>query len=130
MVLSDRELLAFVATSRADAALRFYRDVLGLKLISEDAFAIVLRTANAMLRIQKVDGHRPPPYTALGWCVPNIGAAARELSERGVHFERYSGLEQDSAAIWTSPSGARVAWFKDPDGNVLSITQLGGPATD
>jgi len=123
-VLRDRELVAFLATERADSALRFYRDLLGLRLVSEDGFALVFQNDNALLRIQKVEQHRPHPYTALGWRVLDIEETTRELARSGVTFERYPGLEQDSSGVWTAPSGARIAWFKDPDGNVLSLSQL------
>jgi len=72
-----------------------------------------------------VQSHTPPNYTVLGWDVADIGAEMKELTERGVKFERYEGLEQDGSGVWTSPSGAKIAWFKDPDGNVLSLTQFG-----
>jgi catechol 2,3-dioxygenase-like lactoylglutathione lyase family enzyme len=77
-----------------------------------------------MLRIQKAEGHRPLPYTALGWKVPDIAAELAALRARGVTFERFPGLAQDAQGIWSAPSGARIAWFKDPDGNVLSLAQF------
>ena len=77
-----------------------------------------------MLRIQKVKGHQPLPYTALGWKVTDIVGKVTELAARGARFERVPGIAQDERGIWASPSGARVAWFKDPDGNLLSLTQF------
>ena len=76
------------------------------------------------LRIQKVEAFQPRPFTALGWTVPDIGATVDDLSKRGVQFERYGGMDQDTRGIWNAPGGAKVAWFKDPDGNILSLTEL------
>jgi catechol 2,3-dioxygenase-like lactoylglutathione lyase family enzyme len=123
-MLNDQELMAFVATKRADDALVFYRDVLGLRLIADEPYAVVFASGAVTLRIQKVEGHEPLPYTALGWKVQDIAAKVSALLEKGVRCERFPGLEHDSLGIWASPSGARVAWFKDPDGNVLSLTQM------
>jgi catechol 2,3-dioxygenase-like lactoylglutathione lyase family enzyme len=123
-MLQDQELMAFVATSHAAQSLEFYRDVLGLKLVADEPFAIVFESGKTMLRIQKAEGHQPLPYTALGWRVTDIAAKVAELSGRGVSFERFPGMDQDAQGIWAAPSGARVAWFKDPDNNVLSLTQF------
>lgn len=122
-MLQDQELMAFVATSRAAQSLEFYRDVLGLRFIADEPFALVLESGKIVLRIQKVEDHRPLPYTALGWTVTNIAAKVAALTERGVSFERFPGMLQDAQGIWAAPSGARVAWFKDPDGNVLSLSE-------
>lgn len=116
--------MAFVATRDPSRAKTFYRDTLGLTLDYEDRFAVVFRVRGVMLRVTIVQELTPAPYTVLGWEVPNIVTAAKDLERAGVRFERYPGLPQDDLGIWTSPSGARVAWFKDPDGNTLSITQL------
>ncbi len=123
-MLADQELTAFVATGRAGEALIFYRDVLGLRFISDDPFALVFESGSVTLRIQKVETHQPLPYTALGWKVRDIATEVAALSAKGARFERFAGMEQDHSGVWRSPSGARVAWFKDPDGNVLSLTQL------
>jgi catechol 2,3-dioxygenase-like lactoylglutathione lyase family enzyme len=123
-MLATEELIAFVATGRAAEALVFYRDVLGLRFVSDDPFALVFESGSVILRIQKVEGHAPLPYTVLGWKVRDIVATVSELSAKGAHFERFPGMEQDARGIWDSPSGARVAWLKDPDGNVLSLTQM------
>ncbi|NUP12825.1 MAG: VOC family protein [Polyangiaceae bacterium] len=122
-MLGNQTLTAFVATADATRAKAFYGDVLGLELTSEDPFAIVFRAANATVRVQKVTSLTPQPFTALGWAVDDIAAIAAALVQRGVRLERYEGMGQDETGIWTSPGGARVAWFKDPDGNVLSVTQ-------
>ena len=104
--------------------MRFYRDTLGLSLVSDDPFAIVFDANGTMLRVQKVKELQPAQYTALGWDVPDIYARVKELTSRGVLFERFPGLPQDEHGVWATPSGAKVAWFKDLDGNVLSLTQF------
>jgi catechol 2,3-dioxygenase-like lactoylglutathione lyase family enzyme len=122
----DGAIVAFLATAKPDRALVFYRDVLGLPLVSDDAFALAFEVNGTQLRIQKVESLVPQRFTALGWSVSDIEAAADRLSTLGVAFERYSFLEQDDRGIWAAPSGARVAWFKDPDENLLSLSQHPG----
>jgi catechol 2,3-dioxygenase-like lactoylglutathione lyase family enzyme len=122
-MLAEQNLMAFVATQRAGEALVFYRDVLGLRFVSDDPFALVFESGSVTLRIQKVEAHTPLPYTALGWLVRDIAVEVAELAAKGARFERFLGLDHDPSGVWRSPSGARVAWFKDPDGNVLSLTQ-------
>jgi uncharacterized glyoxalase superfamily protein PhnB len=117
--------MGFVATADGDRARSFYGGVLGLPLVSDDDFATVFLVAGTLLRVQKVPGHAPLPYTALGWQVADLSSSVTSLAERGVRFERFAGMPQDELDIWTSPSGAKVAWFKDPDGNVLSLTEDG-----
>lgn len=123
-MLNDQELMAFVATDRAGDALVFYRDVLGLRFVADEPYALVFHAGAVTLRIQKVEAHDPLPYTTLGWKVPDITAVVSALHAKGVVCERFPGMAQDELGVWASPSGARVAWFKDPDGNVLSLTQL------
>src|SRR3954471_9908867 len=113
-MLGDQQLMAFVATARADEALIFYRDVLGLRFVADEYVALVFDSGGVMLRIQKVKAHQPLPYTALGWHVTDIAGKVTELERRGAHFERFTGMQQDEQGIWATPSGARVAWFKDP----------------
>ena len=125
-MLNESKIVAFVATTRPEGAKSFYEETLGLRLLSDDPFAVVFDANGITLRVQKVQAHTPPRHTVLGWDVADIRAEIGELSERGVSFERYEGLGQDESGVWTSPSGAKVAWFKDPDGNVLSLTQFGG----
>ena len=122
--LDQAALIAFVATSVPEQAKVFYRDVLGLSLVSDDPFALVFDCRGTMLRVQKVQAHTPAGHTALGWQVSDVAATLRGLVAKGVSPERYPFLEQDAAGIWAAPSGARIAWFRDPDGNVLSLTQL------
>src|SRR3954469_7839350 len=109
-------IVAFVATSKPARARRFYRDTLGLRLVSEDAFALAFDAHGTMLRVSIVKDVVAPAYTVLGWQVPNIVTAAKRLRTAGVRLQVYPGMRQDKQGIWTSPSGARVAWFKDPDG--------------
>ena len=123
-MLNNSNVVAFVATSRPDEAKSFYGETLGLRFLTDDAFAIVFEAHGVMLRVQKVQGHTPPPYTVLGWDVADIHASIEELSGRGVTCERYEWLAQDESGVWSSPSGAHIAWFKDPDGNTLSLTQF------
>jgi catechol 2,3-dioxygenase-like lactoylglutathione lyase family enzyme len=116
--------IAFVATAKPDEARAFYERTLGLDFVADEPFALVFDLGSIMLRIQKVDTLTPPPQTSLGWEVADIGAAVTMLAERGVAFEHFDFLPQDERGIWTTPSGARIAWFKDPDGNTLSLTQM------
>src|SRR5262245_40946979 len=121
-MLGQSQIVAFLATTMPDRAKHFYGDVLGLKLLSEDKFALAFDAHGSVLRVQKVEKLAPQPFTALGWSVSDIKKAVSKLAESGVTFERYSFMEQDSLGIWQAPSGTKVAWFKDPDGNVLSLS--------
>jgi catechol 2,3-dioxygenase-like lactoylglutathione lyase family enzyme len=116
--------IAFVATAKPDEARAFYERTLGLDFVADEPFALIFDLGSIMLRIQKVDTLTPPPQTSLGWEVADIDAAVTMLAERGVAFEHFDFLPQDERGIWTTPSGARIAWFKDPDGNTLSLTQM------
>lgn len=125
-MLELKRLVAFVATTKPDAAVKFYRDKLGFKLVSDDPFALVFDAQGTMMRVVKMqDGQfHPAASTVVGWDVDDAAQAVAELGRRGVAFERYPGMAQDENGIWTSPGGAKVAWFKDPDGNVLSISEF------
>ena len=124
-MLDKRTIIAFSATNEPERAKQFYRDVLGLPLREESPFALVFEAGGTMLRVQKARGHKPAPHTLLGFEVPDIAADAKALHERGVRFERYPGMEQDALGIWSAPdNGAKIVWFKDPDGNLLSLTQF------
>jgi predicted enzyme related to lactoylglutathione lyase len=118
------KIISFVATQNPASALKFYETALGLTLVNDDPFAMVFDANGTMLRVQKVHELLPAKHTVLGWEVEDICAKTTELTKRGVRFERYDGLGQDEVGVWTSPSGAKVAWFKDPDGNTLSMTQF------
>lgn len=123
-VLGSHKIMAFIATRDRVRALAFYRDTLGIRLASEDPYALVFDANGTMLRISQVPDWTPPPHTALGWEVPDIVATVEELQKAGVKLERYSFMQQDERGIQTFPGGARVAWFQDPDGNTLSVTQF------
>jgi catechol 2,3-dioxygenase-like lactoylglutathione lyase family enzyme len=117
-------LIAFAATANPERAREFYGKTLGLKLANEDPFAIVFHANGVMLRVQKVPKVVQTGYTMLGWLAKDLRAEINALANNGVQFERFEGMGQDELGIWTSPSGAKIAWFKDPDGNVLSLTEF------
>jgi catechol 2,3-dioxygenase-like lactoylglutathione lyase family enzyme len=123
-VLGDSSVMTFVATSKPAEARAFYEGVLGLTFVEDSPFALVFDLQGTMLRIQKVPRVVSTSYTALGWHVGDIEAAVRELTAAGVTFERFEGMPQDELGIWATPDGSAVAWFKDPDGNTLSLAQL------
>ncbi len=124
-ILGSSPLVAFVPIRDPERAKAFYTGTLGLQFISQDQFAVVFDVRGTMLRAAVVHEMNPAKYTVLGWEVPDIIATANELVKAGVKLERFQGLnDKDELAIWVSPSGAKVAWFKDPDGNLLSITQF------
>lgn len=122
-MLSEYAVIGFIPTVDADRARRFYVETLKLEFESDDRFAIVVRSNKTMIRIVRLKEFTPASYTILGWEVPDIAKAVEELSAAGVHFARYPQVPQDAAGIWTTPSGSKVAWFQDPDGNVLSLSQ-------
>ncbi len=124
-MLESRSPIAFIATVMPERSKAFYSETLGLPLIADDQFSLVFDLAGIPLRVQKVRELQPQPFTALGWQVPDAAATVEALGLRGVRFERYAFLQQDALGIWDAPGGARIAWFKDPDGNLLSLTQAG-----
>jgi catechol 2,3-dioxygenase-like lactoylglutathione lyase family enzyme len=116
--------MGFIPTRDGDAARAFYETKVGLRFISDDQFALVFQSGTNLIRISRTGSFTPAPYTILGWQSSNIEQDVREMAARGIKFERYDYIgTQDELGIWTSPSGAKVAWFKDPDGNTLSISQ-------
>ncbi len=123
-MLGTSRIIALVTTADPARALAFYRDVLGLSLVADESFALVFDAAGTMLRVAKAGSVAPPPYSVLGWRVDDARATVRGLAARGVVLERFEGMGQDEDGIWASPDGALVAWFKDPDGNLLSIAQM------
>lgn len=125
-MLAKSDIIAFVTTADGERARKFYEGVLGLAVVEDTPFALVMDANGTMLRIAKAQKVVVVPYTVLGWKVNDIARVARELAAKGVQFERYEGMQQDEAGVWASPSGARIAWFKDPDGNTLSLTQFPG----
>lgn len=125
-MLGSSEVVAFVGAADLARARAFYEDVLGLPVVEHNDFACVLDAHGTMLRVTVVGEVSPAGYTVLGWRVADIEAAVRGLTARGVSFRRYDGMDQDDHGIWTTPGGEKVAWFTDPDGNTLSLTQFHG----
>jgi len=123
-MLGKHNAIAFVATTNSNAARHFYETVLGLRFITDESFALVFDVHGRMLRIFKVESLLAAKHTVLGWDVQDIGVTMDQLTARGVRFEQVERMPQDARGIWRSPTGAQVAWFKDPDGNVLSLTQF------
>ena len=121
--LGQFDVMAFAPTVDANRAVEFYRDTLGLALISQDGFAAAFDAHGIMLRVTNVPKLSPQPFTILGWKVPDIAAQVQALMAAGVKFERFMD-SQDELNIWTAPGGTKVAWFKDPDGNILSLTEF------
>lgn len=119
-------LTAFVATADPARSRAFYEGILGLPVMTDDGFATAYDCAGIQLRVQKVDAVHPHAFTALGWQVRELDRVIQGLGRKGVVFERYPGLVQDALGIWCAPSGARVAWFRDPDGNLLSLSEGAG----
>jgi catechol 2,3-dioxygenase-like lactoylglutathione lyase family enzyme len=123
-MLGSSAVVAFVPSRSPRKSRSFYEQTLGLRFISDDQFASVFDANDVMVRVVDVSGvesFKPFPFTILGWSVDDIDKTVKGLQKKGVRFERYAGMDQDKLGIWTSPSGARIAWFKDPDGNVLSV---------
>jgi catechol 2,3-dioxygenase-like lactoylglutathione lyase family enzyme len=128
-MLQSSDVIAFVSATDLDRSRDFYERTLGLRVVRQDAFACVLDVNGVMLRLTAAPSVATPGYTVLGWKVADIEAAVDALSARGVAFSRYDGMNQDEHGIWTTPGGDRVAWFRDPDGNVLSLTQFAAVAS-
>jgi len=123
-MLTTSDVIAFASTADLARARPFYEEVLGLPLVEESPYACVFDAHGTMLRVTAVPTVARPGYTVLGWSVADIVGAVTALEARGAPFARYDGMEQDVHGIWTTPNGDRIAWFTDPDGNVLSLTQF------
>jgi catechol 2,3-dioxygenase-like lactoylglutathione lyase family enzyme len=123
-MLGSNQIVAFVPTKDSDKARAFYEGVLGLKFVADDGFALVLDANGIMIRVAKVGKEfTPAQFTILGWQVSGIEKVVAQMQAKGVQFERYGFLKQDQLGIWTAPEGSKVAWFKDPDGNILSVSE-------
>jgi len=123
-MLGSTNIIAFVPTTDIARARAFYEGILGLRFVKDDGFAMVLDANGVMIRVAKVQApFTPAPFTILGWQVKGIEKVAAQLQAKGVHFERYGFFQQDELGIWTAPSGDKVAWFKDPEGNTLGISE-------
>ncbi|MGA8311742.1 MAG: VOC family protein [Terriglobales bacterium] len=122
-MLSSSKIVGFVPTKDSRKARAFYEGMLGFQFVSDDQFALVMRAGETMIRIAKAQDFAPAPYTVMGWEVRDIEAIVRWLTQRGVVFEKYPFVQDRELGIWTTPGGDKVAWFKDADGNVLSVSQ-------
>jgi len=123
-MLGKTPIVAFIPTTDFDKSRAFYEGVLGLRFVNNDGFALVLDANGTMIRVAKVQpDFTPAVFTILGWQVSDIENMVAALAGKGVVFERYGFFEQDELGIWTAPSGDKVAWFKDPTGNTLSVSQ-------
>ena len=122
-MLASSRVIGFVPTKDATKARSFYEGKLGFRFVSDDMFALVVRSGETMIRIAKTQDFAPAKFTVLGWEVADIRAVAKWLVERGVELEKFPFAQDKEFGIWTTPDGSQVAWFKDPDGNILSIGQ-------
>ena len=122
-MLANKKLKAFIPTTDPEKAKHFYKDILGLKLLSEDNFALEFDANGTLLRVTAVRELTPHPFTVLGWKVNNISSMISDLNQKGIVFEKYDFIQQDDLGIWHAPGGTKVAWFKDPDGNLLSLDE-------
>jgi catechol 2,3-dioxygenase-like lactoylglutathione lyase family enzyme len=123
-MLGASDLVGFVAATDLARAGEFYGITLGLEVVEESPVARAFDAHGTPLRVTLVESFVPQGFTVLGWTVDDIQSTVRALGDRGVGFERFAGMDQDDLGVWTAPSGDLVAWFKDPDGNVLSLTQV------
>jgi len=122
-MLGSTNIVAFVPITDAEKSRSFYEDTLGLRFVNDDGSAMVLDANGIMIRAAKMKEVKPAQFTILGWQVSGIENVVRALGKKGVHFEIFGFLKQDELGIWTAPTGDKVAWFKDPDGNILSVSQ-------
>lgn len=126
-ILDNQRIMGFVASAQHEKALEFYSTVLELTLLHDDDFAMVFEVYDRqVLRLQKLETHTPLPFTSFGWQVSEIVGVCDTLAERGVNFMHYGFPGQDETGICTFPNGDKVAWFNDPDGNILSLAQIAG----
>ena len=121
-MLGEASFVGFIPVHDAAVARSFYEGTLGLSVIDDTPFALVLDANGTMLRVTPVPEFVVQPFTIAGWQVPDVSATVRALSDKGVPFSHYEGMAQDDLGVWVAPSGDRIAWFKDPDGNTLSLT--------
>ena len=126
---AEAQLMVFVPTVDIDRSMHFYSEVLGLPVSGGGDGYYKLNAGQASIRLTLIASPNPSPSTLIGWQVEDIESIAADLAERGASFERYEGIEQDERCVWTPPTGDRVAWFEDPDENILSLTQFNGTVT-
>jgi catechol 2,3-dioxygenase-like lactoylglutathione lyase family enzyme len=123
-MLGTSDVIAFASTTDLARARAFYESALGLRVVEENLYACVFDANGTMLRVTAVSEVAHPGYTVLGWRVADIKESVAQLESVGVVFARYDGLDQDAGGVWTTPNGDQIAWFTDPDGNVLSLTEF------
>lgn len=124
-ILNEAGTMSFISSAKPDEAKKFYSETLGLRFLSEDEYGLMFEVGkDSTLRIQKVQDLKPQPATVFGWAVANISDAVKSLSDHGVKFEQYGFPTQDDRGVCTFENGDQVAWFKDPDGNTLSVAQI------
>jgi catechol 2,3-dioxygenase-like lactoylglutathione lyase family enzyme len=122
-MLASGKMAGFLLTKDYDKARQFFEGALGFQFVSLDQYALVMRAGASTIRISKAADFTPFKSTVLGWEVQDIAAVVAWLNQRGVTFEKYPFVQDRDLGIWTTPNGDKVAWFKDPDGNVLSVSQ-------
>ena len=122
-MLGTTDIVAFVPITDSERARSFYEGMLGLRFVKDDGFALGLEANGVMIRAAKMKEVTPAQFTILGWQVTNIEDVVRALQQKGVRFEIFGFFKQDDLGIWTAPTGDKVAWFKDPDGNILSVSE-------
>lgn len=120
----SRQPISFVATTEPEKSEAFYRDVLGLKLVEKSPYALVFSDGENMLRVQIVADLSPASHTVHGWQVTDIERDIKELASKGVVFLIFDQLSQNASGVWTTPDGNKIAWFRDPSGNILSFTEF------
>jgi catechol 2,3-dioxygenase-like lactoylglutathione lyase family enzyme len=125
-MLADAPFIGSIPVRDLAVARKFYVEALGLRVAAEDSFALVLDAGGTTVRLTLVGELAPQPFSIAGWTVPDIATAVRALTTAGVEFTRYDGMNQDELGVWTAPGGGQVAWFRDPDGNTLSLTAFAG----
>lgn len=122
-MLNKARIIAFVPIRESSRSRAFYEGMLGLRFVSDDQFALVMDSNGIMVRLAKAPNFTPAGFTVMGWEVSAIEQSVAGLKKKGVNFEIFPGLPQDANGVWTTPNGDKVAWFKDPDGNILSVSQ-------
>ncbi len=122
-MLASSPVMAFLPSTDPVRSRAFYEGVLGLTVSASDGFALVLDGGGTTIRVTRVEAFEPQPFTVLGWVVPDIAQAMAQLAQHSVEFMVFEGMGQDADGLWTAPGGHRIAWFKDPDANLLSLTQ-------
>jgi catechol 2,3-dioxygenase-like lactoylglutathione lyase family enzyme len=122
-MIAQNPIIAFIPSKDAASARIFYEEKLGLRFVSDDSFAVVMDANGIMIRITRVGEFTPFPFTILGWLVDDVHQAVAEMTSKGLQFKHYAFLEQGNDGVWTAPDGSKVAWFLDPDGNTLSLSQ-------